>query len=233
MPNIIELYPEHAPLAERAAIAAAGMLDVAKNLIIDYPEMYAVAADELTKLKGVVKFWDGERKAITAPLDAEKAAVMDAVRPVTDAAAEAERLIKAQIVAWNAAQEKIRAEQQRIAEKAASDERARLEKEAAKAEKKGNVEQAQATRALAEVVIAPPPVTEVPKARGVNMVTDHSVTVENLGALLHFLADHPEYQYLVDVKLGELKKLASKQGAAFALPGCRVEQFQRVAARAA
>jgi len=233
MPNIIELYPEHAPLAERAAAAAAGMLDVAKNLTIDCPEMYAVAAEELTKLKGVVKFWDGERKTITAPLDAEKAAVMDAVRPVTDAAAEAERLIKAQIVAWDAKVRAERAEQQRIAEKAAADERARLEKEAAKAEKKGNVEQAQATRALAEVVVAPPPLAEVPKARGVNMVTDHSVTVENLGALLHFLADHPEYQYLVDVKLGELKKLASKQGAAFALPGCRVEQFQRVAARAA
>ncbi len=86
---------------------------------------------------------------------------------------------------------------------------------------------------MSAVVTAPAPVIEIPKVKGTYMRDDCTVLVTDLSAFYHFLGDHPEYQYLADAKLGELKKLATKQGNAFVIPGCSVERFKTVASRAA
>lgn len=109
-------------------------LDSAQSLKIDSPAMYASAARELQEIKGRAKALDEKRKAITAPLDAAKKAVMDLFRSPLATLEQAESVIKRAIVAWDSEQERLRkAEEMRLRE-VARKERERLEAEARKAE---------------------------------------------------------------------------------------------------
>lgn len=110
---------------------AANALNVAKAYEIDSPDMRDLAAQELTKIKGLQKDVEAKRKSITQPIDIAKKAVMDLFRAPTDYLEQAEVLLKGAIQRFDRAEEQRRiAEQARLEEEARA-ERARLEQEAA------------------------------------------------------------------------------------------------------
>lgn len=103
----------------------------AKAYEIDCPEVRDLAAQDLTKIKGLQKSLDTARKSITQPIDAAKKAVMDLFRAPTTYLDQAEAVIKDAITKYDRAEQQRRIAEQARLEEAARQERARLEAEAA------------------------------------------------------------------------------------------------------
>lgn len=106
---------------------ANAVYEVASEFVIDGPETYQLAADELVDIKARIAKLDEQRKAITKPLDAAKKAVMELFSPVIDRLSQAETSIKGSILTYQDAQERKRKEEQARLEAAARAERERAE----------------------------------------------------------------------------------------------------------
>jgi hypothetical protein len=126
--------------------SAAGALNTAKAFQIDSADMRDLAARELTKVKGLQKDVDSQRKGITGPIDVAKKAVMDLFRAPTDFLDQAEIILKRAIGDYDRIESQRRIAEQAALEEAARKERARMEQEAAAA--------AAATRVEAERIQA-------------------------------------------------------------------------------
>lgn len=88
-------------------------------------------------IKGFLNQIEKKRKEMTAPLDAQKKAIMDYARDIAESLGAAEVSVKSQLVAFELEQEKIRVARQRVID----DERRRIEEE----------ERQRAAQALAEL----------------------------------------------------------------------------------
>lgn len=106
---------------------ANAVYDVAAEFVIDGPETYQVAADELRDIKARISRLDEQRKSITKPLDDAKKAVMALFNPVIDRLTEAEKSVKGAILTYQDEQERKRKEEQARLEAAARAERERAE----------------------------------------------------------------------------------------------------------
>jgi len=98
---------------------------------IDCVEVRDLAAQDLTKIKGLQKSVDNARKSITQPIDAAKKAVMDLFRAPTTYLDQAEAVLKSAIGNFDRAEQARQLAAQAKLEEAARQERARLEAEAA------------------------------------------------------------------------------------------------------
>lgn len=146
-------------------IEGAGMmLAVAQNYRIDGPEMRECAGEDLQRIKKLAKDLDEQRKAITRPLDAAKARIMDLFRRPTQFLEDAERILKRACLAYDAEQDRKRREAEAAAARKADEERRRLEDLAAKERASGNVEAAHAIVEAAQFV-APVPVAAAEPVR--------------------------------------------------------------------
>lgn len=162
-----------APEAATLITDATGVLTSAEAYAIDSAPMYQLAAEELQGIKKRVKDLNDRRVFITKPLDEAKARVMDLFRRPLEILGQAETLLKRSMLNYQNEQERLRQERETEARRAAAEETERLrreqEKQAAKLEKKGNVEEAAAVRAApvapVPVVVAP---VETPKVKGIS-----------------------------------------------------------------
>lgn len=122
----------------------------------------------LREVKAVQKAAAEAQKALTQPLEHEKKGIIAFFRErITSKLDDYERSLKRMIVGYQQEQERIRREQQRIAEEQARKERERLAKRAAAAEAKGQAEKAEQLQEQAQTVVAPvapPP----PKVSGIS-----------------------------------------------------------------
>lgn len=109
-------------------------LKIAQGYKIDCVEMRDMAAQDLTKVKAFAKKLDTQRKTITQPLDAAKAAVMDLFRAPLQYLQDAEDALKFSILKFDREEERKRLAEQAKLEEAARQERARLAAEAAQRE---------------------------------------------------------------------------------------------------
>lgn len=134
--------PDAAQLTGRAQQALA-FID---GFVIDGPEAYGLAGEELQAIKRRAKEIEAQRTGITGPLNQVLKAVNDLFRTPTDTLGKAEAALKGKMLAWQQDQERIAAEARRKAEEAAAAERRRLEEEAAAAQREA---QAQAAAAAA------------------------------------------------------------------------------------
>jgi hypothetical protein len=75
-------------------------------LCITSAEQAQGAVDFTKKIKDCLKAIDEARKGYTKPLDDQKAIYMDTFRPATDSLEKAEKVLKAEIAAWTAAEAK-------------------------------------------------------------------------------------------------------------------------------
>lgn len=125
-------------------------LTTAKAYTIDSVDMYELAAGELQSIKGLQKSVEGQRTAITEPLNAALKGVNALFKGPKEWLEQAETTLKTAMVNFQREQERKRIEEQAALERAAAAERARLAEEAAAAEAKARAE-AEKLRAQAAV----------------------------------------------------------------------------------
>lgn len=171
MQGIIEVKPIETKEVQAETTNIEKVLLTAKDVKIKNQEGYDSSASLLSKIKTKAKELDKKRKAITAPLDTAKKAVMELFRKPLIMLGEAESILKKGMIAYTTEQERIRREHEeklrRQAEAEEKRKREALEKRAKKAEEDGKAEKAEELREKAEEVRVEAPVlaqtTETPK----------------------------------------------------------------------
>lgn len=249
--------PDSAALSARAQQALAFIQDFK----VDSAEAYGLAADELKAIKARANQLEEQRTGITGPINKALKAINDLFRAPADVLAQAEKLLKSKMLAWDQEQERIAAEARRRAEEAAAAERKRLEAEAAERQRQADeqaaaaaaakaagdaqgaaIAQAAADRAQAEaqtaaetsqMVIAPVVAVERGKAAGISTSEKIDFEVVDLHALVKHVAAHPELLNLLTADTVKLRAYVRGLGMATALPGVRVFKERVLSARAA
>lgn len=128
--------PDEAQLTTRAQQA----LRMVESMVIDSPETYSLAADELKAIKAKANTIEDQRTSITGPINKALKAINDLFRGPAALLANAEQIIKGKMLGYQQEQERIAAEERRRAEEAAAAERRRLEEEAAARQREADAE---------------------------------------------------------------------------------------------
>ena len=159
------------PKALALAQEAETTLTLAKEYLIDGPEMYGLAAEELKAIKSKARDLDEMRKSMTRPLDDAKKRIMDFFNKPLAFLTEAESLIKRSMLTYDREQERKRKEEEDRLRAAARAEQERLQKEAeekaAQLAADGKTEQA-IEAAVVPVVPLPTVHVEQPKIAGIS-----------------------------------------------------------------
>lgn len=249
--------PDSAALTGRAQQALAFIQDFK----VDSAETYGLAADELKAIKARANSLEEQRTAITGPINKALKAINDLFRGPAELLAQAERMLKGKMLAYDQEQERIAAEQRRKAEEAAAAERRRLEEEAAARQREAEAQQraaaeaaakgdeqaaalaqaaaaraqseAQAAATTAQVVVAPLVPVDKAKAAGISTSKKLDFEVENLHMLIVHIAAHPELLPLVRADEVKLRAYVKGLGLGTKLPGVRVFEERVMSARAA
>lgn len=160
------------PKAVALAQDAEATLTLAKEYVIDGPEMYQLAADELKTIKGKAKELDELRKSMTRPLDDAKKRIMEFFNKPLQFLTDAEGLIKRSMLTYDREQERIRKEEEERLRALARAEQERLEEEArARAEQmkaEGKAEEAIMEMEAVPVIPLPSVQVEQPKVAGIS-----------------------------------------------------------------
>ena len=218
---------------QEQALACEKMLRVAREFVIDTPEMLDTAADELKKIKAKSKDLEDQRKRMTKPLDDSKKQIMDFFRGPLQFLADAESAIKRAMLTFSREQERKRQEAEAAAREKARKEQERLEARAKAAAEKGQEEKAEQLMQQAESV----PVPIVPQAAqapaGISMRETWRAEVVDKMALIKAVAagEVPDLVLIVDMKVLNAQARALKS--ALRYPGVQAVSEQTVAARTA
>lgn len=225
-----------------------GIVAIAQAYVVADQESYDLAGQKVRQIAGAAKRLEERRLAITRPMDAAKASVMDLFRKPLERFAEARRIVEGKMIAHQRAeQEKARAreaEQRRLAEEAARKAGAEALQRAEEAEAAGDT--AGSEKALAEAVAPPPPAPVVPhaaapKAAGTSLrsvwkaeCTDfESLLCHAVGISKEHLSKHANPIALALLKVDEtvLGQQARALKDSLVLPGVRVWDDAKIAAR--
>jgi colicin import membrane protein len=115
-------------------------LSTAQEYVIDSPQMYELAAHELKDVMALLAKVEGQRTSITGPINKALKAVNALFAEPTAWLEQARDILKNRMLAYQQAEQRRRAEEQRRLEAAAAAERARLAEEAAAALAKAEAE---------------------------------------------------------------------------------------------
>lgn len=226
----LEVRVQH-PTSAHLARGAQAALDMATAFDVADDASYALAAEELSAIKGRAARLEEQRKAITRPMDEAKAAVMDLFRGPLQLLQQAEAGLKGKMLAYTQAAQRRAAEERRRAEEAAAAERARLAAEAAALEQQGRAGEAEVQRHVATMVVAAAPAVAAPKAAGISTTSAIDYEVEDLHQLIRHIAERPELVHLLQPDSVRLRAYARAVGEAGSLPGVRIFRKQTIAAR--
>lgn len=219
--------PDAAGLGKSAA-AALAMVNAFE--IVD-ATTYELAADELKEIKARTTKLEEQRKALTGPLDAVRKGIMDLFRGPLDVLGQAEGAIKQKMLAYQAAEQRKADEQRIAAEKAAQEERDRLEAEAKALAEQGRAGEAAIKETVATMIVAAPVAAPaVPKAEGVKITKTIDFEVVDTLALIQHVAKNPELVALLAVDSTRLRGYVRGLGMATSLPGVRVFEKQGLSA---
>lgn len=249
--------PDQSALNTRAKAA----LDFIESFVIDSPETYGLASDELKTIKARANKLEEQRTGLTGPLNKVIKGINDLFRGPAGMLEQAEAVLKRKMLAYSAEQERIAAEERRRAEEAARVERMRLEAEAAErqrvadeaaaaaaaaaakgdqvaaetaaAEAQRAAAEAQTVAATAQMVVAAPVALAPVKAAGISTSTTVDFEVQDLHALVKHVAAHPELIALLRADDVRIRGYVRGLGLACQLPGVRVFPKQTLSARAA
>jgi hypothetical protein len=208
-------------------------LTLAKAYVIDSAEIAEMAASDLQGVKALLKNVDEERRKITDPLNEAVKAVNNLFRPATQYLEEAERILKGGILGWN---QKVEAEAraaQAAADAAARKERERLQAEATALAQQGHAEAAEAVRETAAVISAPVVASPAPKVTGISSRGTWKARVTDKMALIKFIAEHPEFEHLLDANATQLNQLAKAMKEKMKVDGVEAFEEKSIASRRA
>jgi multidrug efflux pump subunit AcrA (membrane-fusion protein) len=245
-------------LANRAEFAMRN----ASDFVIDSPEMFQIASDDLKLVKGLQKEVEDKRTSITGPLNQAVKAVNDLFRAPKDYLDRAESMLKRAMVSWTTEQERIAAEARAKAEAEARSERERLaaiEREqaetarraaeeaqaaaeagddqaaaAAMAAAQAAQEQAAVAALTAQVVTVAPAVEAPAKVAGISGRVTYSAEVTDLLALVKAVAagQAPLEALQADMKFLGAQARAFKKAGQL-YPGVTITAERSISARAA
>lgn len=239
--------------------SADGALLVARQFVIDGPDMFEIAAGELREVKGKYKALEEQRLGITRDMDTAKKKVMDLFRPALERLTQVEGAYKGAMLEYQKVEQtKARAEQAK-ADALARAERQRFEaiarEQAAEATKlqdqadalvkAGNVaaaaevaaqaEMAQINAAMMEttalVIAAPVSVSAAPKVSGVTFNSIWKGLVTDKAVLLAHIATHPELLDWVDIKPTPINQMAKALKTAMRIPGVEAYEEAGISSR--
>lgn len=203
----------------------------ANIVVIDDQTTYEMASEIVNKIKGRRKEIDEMRKFIVDPLNKAKDAVQAIFVPVLADYDAAEKIVKTKMVTYITEQDAIRVREQAEADRVAREAALKAEKEAAKLEKKGHVEAAEAVREMAAVASAPviaPTVTQV----GGNSIRHKLVgEVVDKEAFVQFIALNSIYLNVLDVNQGALNKWLAATDGKLEIPGMKIRKDAIMAVR--
>ena len=208
-------------------------LDAAKSLVIDCPEMFEAAADDLKKIKACAAATEADRKKLTGPLDQVKADIMAKYRPALDFCAEAERILKAAMISYSTKVEQARQLEERKLREAAEAERKALEAQAIAQEAAGDHESAAVTQMTAAVVSAPPASIEKAAAQGVSFRENWKAEVEDIFLLCQYAVENPDYLNLIEPNMQALNTMAKGLKGNLKIPGVKAVCEKVLSARKA
>lgn len=221
-------------LAEATAVTARALSypDQARGFVIVDAPTYERACEFLKGVKALrQEIADTFDPHIRRAHEAHKALLaekQEAERPLADA----ERIVKDGLVAFDREQERQQreAQQRQLAEQRRLEEERRLQ-EALALEARGRHEQADAV--LEKPIVVPVPVLparEVPKVSGVAFRETYSARCTDLLALVRHVAAHPEHTNLLQVNQAALNSLARSLRQQLQIPGVDVVATRDVAA---
>ena len=235
-PALLPSQPDVTPDGRQLETKALSLFDQASALQIRDQPTYDVAVDFLKGVKALRKeAEDHHRPVIDAAHKAHKAAV-EALKRIDAPLEQAERAVKKTMGDWAAEQERLRREEEeRLRIEAMRQAEAEAEKQIEQAEAEGASE-AEVLAMIEQAVIAPlaPPPTVAPTykpAAGVAVRVTYGAQVTNLRSLIQFVAQRPEYEYLLKVDEPKLNQLARMQGEALRIPGVQIVKKNNVAVR--
>jgi hypothetical protein len=218
------------PEAEQAAAEAREVAEIAAQLVIDSPDMYELAGDQLRAVKAAAKRVEETRRSMTVPLDAAKKAVMDFFRPFSDRLAESEAHLKRGMSSYLA-----EIERQRAAERAAEEARRRAEAEEAARllEQIADPAEAAAVAAESELLAALPvyAVTTAPTAAGISTRETWRAEVVDFAALVKAAAADAALLSLLLPNTAEIGTRVRATKGETAIPGIRAYSETTIAAR--
>jgi hypothetical protein len=200
------------------------ILSTAKEFKIATNVSYQLAGEELKKIKGAAKRLEDLRTSITKPMDAAKKAVMDLFRDPSDWLANAERVIKGAMVAYQEELQRQAREERERAEAAARAEQERLAAASARAAERGEMERADSLQAQAEAVQPVAIVREAPKVSGISFREVWKFEITDPAAIPR------EYLTVDETKI---RRVVQAMKADAKIPGVRVFSDKQPAASAA
>lgn len=171
--------------AVRGAQAA---LEMSRIPVTD-AESYRAAAENVGRIKGFQHELDQHRRALTRPLDESKAGIMALFKPFATRLEEAEAAIKKGMADWHAAEQRARAEQERIAREEAAAEAARLAAEARAAEAAGDIDTAIDRTFDAELAAIPAPVEAPTQVAGISHRVTWKAEITDLWAFVRWCSE--------------------------------------------
>jgi colicin import membrane protein len=200
---------------------------------IQTAEECEAAGEDLKSIKARQKQLEEARTSISKPLLEVQRAINALFRAPQETLAQAEQIIKRGILSYQETEDRKRREAAAAASEALRREKEKLEARAARAEASGKVEVAEALRTNAAVI---PERMEVaiptPKITGLASRSTWRVEVIDKGALVSYVAQHPEWLNLVEPNMTALNGLARSQKSALSLPGVKAIEERQLAARA-
>ena len=200
---------------------------------IGTPEQCEAAGEDLKLIKARQKQLEEARTKITKPLLEAQRALNALFKAPMETLAEAERLIKQALIAYQEAEERKRQLLEAEAAMELRRQRERLETQAAEAQAKGEPEKARALQSAAAAMpermqLAP----TAPKVSGVAARATWRAEVIDKLAFVRYVAEHAEWLNLVEPNLQALNGLARSQKSALAIPGVKALEERFLAARA-
>jgi len=228
MSNLVEVKYDAPDLpVVGAAIAAA------RALVVDSQEMYEFADGQLVDVKRRWKAVEEQRVAIVDPLNKAKTAVQKLFTPVLDDLATAETHYKQLMLGFRREQDKIRQAEQARLDEIARKERERLEKQAVRAEDKGQVEKASMLTATAAVISAPIATSTYVEQKGISVKKTWKAEVTDKVALINAIIANPAFLNIIEIDSAALDRLAKATEGNIPLAGVRTFQEESMARRAA
>ena len=252
------VLPATAPKETDLMAVAAAACDGVVAVTIDSPMMYELAGIELVELQAMFKKLEGDRFALTRPLDAVKKGIMDLYRKPLEMIESKAKAIKAGMLVFDKEEKHKAAEKQALLDQIAAEQRAELARKAEEQAKLAAEEHERAkalmdsgnTEGVAEalnkaeeahnrslalaqttaIVTAATAATDVPMVEGITTADVWKARVTDLPALLRFIADNPKYHDWIEVKMTDLNELAKAQRTELRVPGVEAFEEARIAA---
>lgn len=204
---------------------------LAEGTVVTSPVLLQAAGDDLRRVKVIRDNLEGQRTTLKKPiLEAGRAIDAFFKEPIAFCDKAIDTLKRATL-AYTTEQDRIALEKQAAADRAAREERERIQAEADAARAAGDHEQADVAQAIADTVVAPLVRTVAPTPAGITTTKRWDARITNPAELLRHIADNPELHGWVEFKTSAIVAFGRSMQGMAKVPGVEFVQQSGLAVR--